>query len=161
MNELVDNGVINLDNSSHKYCTSWYSLQVASVGTSLVVAAWNCHSIPGIKKFLYECIKGIPTQRILEKNYVSKLNDFTVVLSVDDAVTQYEGSGGNLTVWSDFGLDLLSSNANLLSERQRLFHTKYHNFSQIFHSLVNGDTVQFKNGLRYFIGVTENLQKYL
>ena len=97
----------------------------------------------------------------LEKNYVSKLNDFTVVLSVDDAVTQYEGSGGNLTVWSDFGLDLLSSNANLLSERQLLFHTKYPNFSQIFHSLVNGDTVQFKNGLRYFIGVTENLQKYL
>ena len=44
---------------------------------------------------------------------MSKLNDFTVVLSVDDAVTQYEGSGGNLTVWSDFGLDLLSSNANL------------------------------------------------
>lgn len=98
---------------------------------------------------------------MLEKNYVSKLNDFTVVLSVDDAVTQYEGSGGNLTVWSDFGLDLLSSNANLLSERQRLFHTKYPNFSQIIHSLVNGDTVQFKNGLRYFIGVTENLQKYL
>ena len=58
--------------------------------------------------------KGIPTQRMLEKNYVSKLNDFTVVPSVDDAVTQYEGSGGNLTVWSDFGLDLLSSNANLL-----------------------------------------------
>ena len=29
---------------------------------------------------------------------MSKLNYFTVVPSVDDAVTQYEGSGGNLTV---------------------------------------------------------------
>uniref|UniRef100_A0A1X7VR22 Uncharacterized protein n=1 Tax=Amphimedon queenslandica TaxID=400682 RepID=A0A1X7VR22_AMPQE len=76
----------------------------------MVVAAWNCHPIPGKK--------GIPTQRMLEKNYVSKLNDLKVVPSVDDAVTQYEDNGGNLTIWSQFGIDPLSSNATLLSERQ-------------------------------------------
>lgn len=55
----------------------------------------------------------------------------------------------------------MSSSATLLSERQRLFSAKYPDFSSIFYSLVNDDAVQFKNGLRYFIEVTDHLTKYL
>uniref|UniRef100_A0A1X7TFZ7 Uncharacterized protein n=1 Tax=Amphimedon queenslandica TaxID=400682 RepID=A0A1X7TFZ7_AMPQE len=79
---MLEIGHKNLDDASQKYCISWYSLQVASAGSSMVVAAWNCHPIPGKK--------GIPTQRMLEKNYVSKLNDLKVVPSVDDAQGEYK-----------------------------------------------------------------------
>lgn len=42
---LKESGEINMDNSCHQYCTSWFTIGVANVGTILVVQAWNNHPI--------------------------------------------------------------------------------------------------------------------
>ncbi len=44
---MVQNEEIFLEDPLHQYCCSWLSLQVANVGTSLFVASWNAHPMPG------------------------------------------------------------------------------------------------------------------
>ena len=40
-------GALNIDNPSDRFCTSWYTLNVANVGVSLFISSWNEHRIPG------------------------------------------------------------------------------------------------------------------
>ena len=48
---LVENDQINTDDNVHKYCISWFIIQVASIGTSIFVRSWNEHPIPGNYNF--------------------------------------------------------------------------------------------------------------
>ena len=45
--DMVENGDINMDDSMHKFCVSWFTIQVANVGVVLLIRAWNNHTIPG------------------------------------------------------------------------------------------------------------------
>ena len=42
-------------NPIHCYCVSWFSIRVANIGTSTVVAAWNEHPIPGVSNEICTC----------------------------------------------------------------------------------------------------------
>ena len=44
---MLESGDFNLDVEWHRYCVSWFAIQVASAGTELFVPAWNDHPIPG------------------------------------------------------------------------------------------------------------------
>ena len=46
--DMEKEGDFDGDVDTHKFCISWFSLQVANVGTTLAVKAWNEHRIPGI-----------------------------------------------------------------------------------------------------------------
>ena len=46
--EMLEQGDINLDDSLHKFCTSWVSIKVVSVGIDLFIKSWNNHPIPGV-----------------------------------------------------------------------------------------------------------------
>ena len=39
-------GDFDIDAPTHKFCVSWFTLQVAQVGTTLFVQSWNEHPIP-------------------------------------------------------------------------------------------------------------------
>ena len=43
---MQEAGEIIMDDPLHKYCTSWITVQVASIGASFVVKSWNEHRIP-------------------------------------------------------------------------------------------------------------------
>ena len=45
--ELQERGEIDLDCPHQKFCTSWFSIRVSNIGTTLAVQAWNEHPIPG------------------------------------------------------------------------------------------------------------------
>ncbi len=45
--QLEERQDFNMDCTHVKFCVSWFSIRVASVGTSLAVQAWNDHPIPG------------------------------------------------------------------------------------------------------------------
>lgn len=45
--KMMERGQISLDDELCKYCVSWYTLRVANIGVSLLLAAWNEHPIPG------------------------------------------------------------------------------------------------------------------
>ena len=80
--------------------------------------------------------------------------------SGNEAVRFFEQNGGSLTTIA-YLVRILSSNDNLSSERLRHFQCKYPDFESIFHNLVNRNTQKFKDGLLYFIRLTESLSKYL
>ena len=44
---MSESGEIDIDNSLHKFCTSWFVMQVANFGMQQFVAAWNSHPLPG------------------------------------------------------------------------------------------------------------------
>ena len=39
-------GDFDIDAPLHKFCVSWFTLQVAQKGTTLFVQSWNEHPIP-------------------------------------------------------------------------------------------------------------------
>ena len=43
---LRDMQEAGMDDPLHKYCTSWITVRVASIGASSVVKSWNEHRIP-------------------------------------------------------------------------------------------------------------------
>ena len=45
--EMEARGDINMDCLHEKFCISWFTIRVCSVGTTLAVQAWNHHPIPG------------------------------------------------------------------------------------------------------------------
>ena len=45
--QMEENGEINMDCLTHKFCVSWFSVTVCSVRTKLAIQAWNEHPIPG------------------------------------------------------------------------------------------------------------------
>ena len=46
--QMQDRGDFDLDSMTHKYCVSWVTLHVSTVGVRLFTGAWNCHDIPGL-----------------------------------------------------------------------------------------------------------------
>ena len=94
------------------------------------------------------------------QNKIARIHHSSIPLG-NEAVRSFEQNGGSLTYYSTFGVDPLSSNDNLSSERLRHFQCKYPDFESIFHNLVNRNTQKLKDGLLYFIRLTESLSKYL
>jgi len=45
---MCESEIINLENPMHRFCVSWFALNVARVGTALFISSWNEHRIPGI-----------------------------------------------------------------------------------------------------------------
>lgn len=50
--EMESNDQLNMDCDHIKFCVSWFSIRVASIGTGLAVQSWNEHRIPG-NLFIY------------------------------------------------------------------------------------------------------------
>ncbi len=45
--QMCENGELNIDDPSDRFCVSWFTLRVANVGIKLFVSSWNEHRIPG------------------------------------------------------------------------------------------------------------------
>ena len=161
------NGDFDLDAPVHKFCLSWFALRVSHVGTTLFVRSWNEHSIPGsLKSIMCRCYlshtalasllgKGIPNRlaRIKHTGAVPP----SMVMSPEDAVQAFEGMGGNLTLFSPFGVDPIADRADLVAARESEFFQRVPDFTTIFHSLVNGNDHPFRDGFKFFLELTQRL----
>ena len=45
--EMDNAGDLNMADDLHKYCVSWFTIKVVTVGVSLFIQSWNNHPIPG------------------------------------------------------------------------------------------------------------------
>lgn len=45
---MVEAGELLLTDTVHKFCISWFTMNVANAGMKHFVAAWNKHPLPGI-----------------------------------------------------------------------------------------------------------------
>lgn len=99
---------------------------------------------------------GIPNVRMREQCCVARIDE-RMVMSTSEAYQAYTEAGGNLTTESIHGEDPLSSRPELLALREAQFTMRYPSFEPIFHSLVNGDSNLFSEGLLYYIQLTLTL----
>lgn len=44
--DMEEKGQVDTDDDVHKFCISWFTLQVVKIGSSLFIASWNNHHIP-------------------------------------------------------------------------------------------------------------------
>jgi hypothetical protein len=150
---LEENQAFDWDCSHVKFCVSWFSIRVASVGVSLAVQAWNEHPIPGPRG-------GIPNTKMRSNYQTAKIDSFAVP-EPDNAVQMFEANGGQLTYFSPFGHDPLEQYPELVDERQSTFHSYYPDFAQFFYTIVNNDYSLFREGLLYFIEISKLLETRL
>ena len=118
----------------------------------------NCTYILIMYNFIFTTGKGIPNQIMMSNNQIAPLNA-SVVPTTEMAVRQYNSMGGNLTISSSFGTDPLSSDENLVCLRKKHMQANIPNFDIIFHELVNGNDKHFRDGLKLFVELTEDLAK--
>ena len=45
--DMMEGGDFSLDDDRDRFCVSWFSIKVVSVGIQLFVASWNEHPMPG------------------------------------------------------------------------------------------------------------------
>ena len=46
--EMEENGIIDMNSPTTRFCVSFICVNVATVGVKAFVRAWNCHPIAGI-----------------------------------------------------------------------------------------------------------------
>lgn len=77
----------------------------------------------------------------------------------EDAARHYREAGGHLTQFSNFGEDPLAGDAILVNLREQEFYRRFPTFDPFFSNTVNGDNSFFREGLLYFIELTQTLQQ--
>ena len=169
--DMFDCGDFTLDSEMHKFCVPWFTIQVASIGTEMFVAAWNNHPISGKIYLLsyntsHEKVGLNPVTRhgqqhgvpiiSMRNNNKARPTGPSVVPSVTDAVHMYQQmGGGHLQDPHQVRRDPLCPAKQELCKVA--FCGSYPSFETIFSSLVNGDTTMFRNALKFFIDVTFRL----
>lgn len=73
------------------------------------------------------------------------------------AADEYRSNGGRLTDPDHIIKDPLFNDAAKIEIRLHTFVKRYPSFDTIFHNLVNGNNVMFKDALKFFIDVTFRL----
>ena len=81
-----------------------------------------------------------------------------VLPSAEDAFQHYTSLGGTLTEPHAFGSDPLEGNAHQQQIRHDVFFEKYNTFDPIFHAIVNGNDLLFREGLKFLIDTTQRLR---
>ena len=79
----------------------------------------------------------------------------------ESAVRGFEANGGQLTVFSCFGEDPLQGSPSLLAQRETEFHRRFPDFTDFFHTVVNGDYYLFREGILCFIDISRRLSTHL
>ena len=91
----------------------------------------------------------------MKSNYNTSPVNEDIIPSPEQAVQQYHSLGGQLTIFSHFGTDLLEDGQR--AERDKRLKANILDFPTIFYKLVNGDDKPFQNGLKCFIDLTKRL----
>ena len=99
---------------------------------------------------------GTPNHLIASNSHTARIDPYLIPLP-EEAVRQYEQAGGHITHFSGFGEDLLINIALLSHQREANFYQRYPNFEPLFHELVNSVYSVFREGLLFFILITQTL----
>ena len=95
----------------------------------------------------------MPEERALESNHVGAIPPH-IIPTVEAVTEMYRKSGGQIQMNTRFGSDPLANHPQKTLARDNQF-IKYFNVVEIFHEVSNGKIELFKNGLLYYIRLTE------
>uniref|UniRef100_UPI003AAFAF35 uncharacterized protein n=1 Tax=Centroberyx gerrardi TaxID=166262 RepID=UPI003AAFAF35 len=140
---LVDQEVLDMEDTTVRYCVSNLTCQVASIGLQRFVDAWNCHTVQG---------KGIPNV-LAEGGCQMKVPSELLPGPTEAADLYHQERGSSLTRVSTFGTNPFDT----LEEQQNaemLFSTKYPDLGNLFDSLVNRQPGPFQEAVMEIIAVS-------
>jgi len=86
---------------------------------------------PLIQEFVGEC-----QIRLLNNNQAAQI-DSRPIPSVESAMHEFERNGGQLTVFSSFGEDLLQESLTLAAQWETTFYRQHPDFQEFFHTVAN------------------------
>lgn len=101
--------------------------------------------------------RGIPNVVMHRNNQTTQI-DPSFLPEAEDALQLFEANGGHITVFSPFGEDPLASHPDLAEERESTFLEYFPDFGPFFHTVVNGNTLLFSDGLLCFIHISKQLE---
>lgn len=110
--------------------------------------------------FLIIIGRGIPNLLAQENNHARQIHP-SLVPTLDDAITFYESSGGNLTAASLFGTDPLNGHPELLLQREMSMEANNPSPEDIFSHVVNGLNTSLAQSLRFMVDLTNHLSTQL
>lgn len=93
----------------------------------------------------------------MRRNNQAVILDPQVIKDPSTLLEEYTALGGNITLFSPFGKDPLKGRPDLVTKREASFFERYTNFENFFYTVVNGDFSLFREGLLFFIDVTNRL----
>jgi len=100
--------------------------------------------------------QGVPNSILMNNNQAVEI-DSALLPDAEEAVADFEANGGQLTLFSAFGIDPLQDNPSLVAQREAEFHHQFSDFSQFFHTVVNNDYYLFREGILCFIDISRRL----
>ena len=106
--------------------------------------------------------RGIPRRvpdRMMQRDNRTRAFTPSLLPPTDQAIQLYESSGGRLSDPTPFGTDPIDGDRREM--RDQAFRRKYPSIDSIFHRLVNGESLIFKQALLFLIDVTRRLSVWL
>ena len=138
---------IDLGSNLVKFCVSVVTQEVAKVGMSRMIMAWNAHALPH---------RGIPDVLQHERQGTIVVNT-TDIPTTEDAVDMYRQQSGVLTDPSEFGADPLENDVVKMAQREQEFRNTAMSFDDIFTNVVSGNDIPFRQAILLFIDITDHL----
>ena len=84
-----------------------------------------------------------------------------MVPTSEEIVTSYEQMGGQITHFPVFGRDPLSTNLQMIHERERRFNSNNVNWELMFGKIVNNDDTDFCAAIMTYLNITRELSNEL
>ena len=95
---MEENGIIDMQNPTTKFCVSIVCVNVASVGVQIFTQAWNCHPIAGVYGIHILCITtfmfyvlhaggGTPTEKAKEWELLGSQEESFLLVMLPDSST--------------------------------------------------------------------------
>ena len=100
--------------------------------------------------------KGKHAGLVLKENKAVRLPE-TAIPSPEQALYQYQRSGGKLKTFSSFGEDPLSESPHLQVLREEDFQARCPPFCDVFQSVVTGSNLLLRQTVQTFIEITKRL----
>ena len=142
LSQFVQNGNIDMSLDEVKFAVSWVTCRVSSIGLKLFAQAWNHHLVPK---------KGRPIDLMKSNNKAMRIQN---LMTKEEAAEHYTAiTGGNLTVWSQFGIDPLLDFPELKRRRENEILRKC-NFENMFYDIQQGQSENFLYCIKLFLRVT-------
>ncbi|CAL8375253.1 unnamed protein product [Gadus morhua 'NCC'] len=140
--QLVDQEELDMEDNTSRYCVSNLTCQLARIGITNVIQAWNAHRIPG---------RGIPNE-LAKEGCPAKLSEDLLPVGAVAADLYQQEMGSALKRESIFGSDPFPS-----EEAQQWTETEFgslFDLLSLYQNVVNHNYGPFKNAVRSLIDIT-------
>uniref|UniRef100_A0A1A8MEW8 Si:ch211-227p7.1 n=1 Tax=Nothobranchius pienaari TaxID=704102 RepID=A0A1A8MEW8_9TELE len=140
--QLVDMEDLDMEDNTSKYCVSNLTCQMAGLGITNVIEAWNAHRIPG---------KGIPNE-LAKEGCPARVPEDLLPVGAAAADLYQQETGSALKRESIFGCDPFTSEAS--RQQTETEFGSHFDLASLYQNVVNHNYEPFQDAVRSLIDTT-------